>query len=591
MGVAVAYNRRLGMEAHRGTFIVIEGSDGSGKGTQFELLAERLRRNGYDVAAFDFPQYSEPSSFFVREYLNGKYGTAEQVGPYTAALFYALDRYQVAPQIRQAIADGKVVLANRFTASSMAHQGAKFANAEERRGYYVWLDNLESIMLQIPRPHHTVVLRVPAETAQSLIDQKAERSYTDKKRDIHEADLQHLTKATKIYDEICQMFPKDFRSLDCIRDGKLLTPQIIGDLVWASIEPMLPTPTIKQPTQPTIANEATPHETISAGVKQEPVPGALPIPVLAAIKSGIIGTIPDPVRYFTPGNLPPKINGSYRDTMAEILKSHAITTASLAEYIERSEQSNLPEALAAARTVTESLLPMATLTAIDTTQSLPQDVLTLTTSKALSDPLVKIARTFLPDNHAPLSTEPKLVSVWPRNELELLPQVLYPYANTTINAMRETIADWPITRKQDALLTYIENHDNDPANILRSVSYAWDVLCDYATVRQLVATGCAVVSQEYTPRSGYDLPQIIEEAELSDSYERCFDLSLQLHSTLQAAGFTTEAQYATLLGHHQRYQITISAMQLASLASAPSDALQAIREKAAELHPLLFAEA
>jgi dTMP kinase len=50
----------------QGLFIVIEGSDGSGKKTQFNLLKERLRATGYDVAIFDFPRYNKESSYFVR---------------------------------------------------------------------------------------------------------------------------------------------------------------------------------------------------------------------------------------------------------------------------------------------------------------------------------------------------------------------------------------------------------------------------------------------------------------------------------------------------------------------------------------------
>ena len=135
----------------KGTFIVIEGTDGSGKGTQFQLLADRLAEAGYDVATFDFPQYDKPSSYFVREYLNGKYGTAEEVGPYTGSLFYALDRFEASNDIRAALAEGKVVLANRFVGSNMAHQGTKFQHAEERRGYFIWLDNLEfEISCQAP---------------------------------------------------------------------------------------------------------------------------------------------------------------------------------------------------------------------------------------------------------------------------------------------------------------------------------------------------------------------------------------------------------------------------------------------------------
>ena len=145
-----------------GLFLVVEGTDGSGKGTQFKLLVDKLTAEGYDVATFDFPQYEQPSSYFVREYLNGNYGTADEVGPYTGSLFYALDRYQAAPAIREALAAGKVVIANRFTGSNMAHQGTKFNHSEERRGYFIWLDNLEFQMLNIPRPDKSIVLRVPA---------------------------------------------------------------------------------------------------------------------------------------------------------------------------------------------------------------------------------------------------------------------------------------------------------------------------------------------------------------------------------------------------------------------------------------------
>src|SRR5688572_20997615 len=129
--------------AETGLFIALEGIDSSSQATQFELLSEALVKRGYDVATFYFPQYEKPSSHFVQEYLRGKYGTAKDVGPYTGSLFYALDRYQAAPAIRKALNEGKVVLASRFTGSSMAYQGTNFPHSEERRGYFIWLDNLE----------------------------------------------------------------------------------------------------------------------------------------------------------------------------------------------------------------------------------------------------------------------------------------------------------------------------------------------------------------------------------------------------------------------------------------------------------------
>ena len=217
--------------AEKGVFLVIEGTDGSGKGTQFDLLGRRLAEAGHDVVVFDFPQYGSPSAYFVERYLNGEYGSADEVGPYTGSLFYALDRYQAAPAIREALDAGKVVLCNRFTGSNMAHQGTKFINSEERRGYFIWLDNLEFQMLSIPRPDRSIVLRVPAEIAQELVDKKGDRSYTDKKRDIHEADLAHLQKSVEVYDEMCSLFPKDFTRIDCVRSGSLMSIPQVHDLM------------------------------------------------------------------------------------------------------------------------------------------------------------------------------------------------------------------------------------------------------------------------------------------------------------------------------------------------------------------------
>ncbi|HEV7453956.1 MAG TPA: FAD-dependent thymidylate synthase [Candidatus Saccharimonadales bacterium] len=230
------------MATRRGAFIVIEGTDGSGKGTQFQLLRDRLVTAGYKVEAFDFPQYDQPSSYFVTQYLNGKYGKADEVGPYTASLFYALDRYESAARIRKAIDEGKIVISNRFTGSSMGHQGTKFANSEERRGYFIWLDNLEFEMLRIPRPDISFVLRVPVDITQQLIDQKDERGYTDKKRDIHESDHSHLERALAVYDDMTQLFPKDFQRIDCVRGGKLLDIETVQSMLWEKIVPMLPQP-------------------------------------------------------------------------------------------------------------------------------------------------------------------------------------------------------------------------------------------------------------------------------------------------------------------------------------------------------------
>lgn len=222
-----------------GLFLVIEGSDGSGKGTQFKLLVERLKAEGYDVATYDFPQYEQESSYYVRQYLNGAYGSAEKLGPYTPSLFFALDRFSAAENITADLQAGKIVISNRFIGSNMAHQGSKFESNEEREMFFKWLDQLEFGMLGTPKPDQNIVLLVPAETAQKLVDQKDTRSYTEKKRDIHEEDLNHLKKSVKVYEQLCQTFPENFQSIDCTNNGELMSITAINNLIWERIQPML----------------------------------------------------------------------------------------------------------------------------------------------------------------------------------------------------------------------------------------------------------------------------------------------------------------------------------------------------------------
>ena len=228
------------MQEYPGKFIVLEGSDGSGKTTQFRLLGERLQAVGYDVAVFDFPRYDQPSSHFVKRYLNGDYGPAGQVNPYTASMFFALDRYEAAADIRKALEAGKIVLSNRYAGSNMAHQGSKFTDETEQRGFFVWADSLEFSLLGIPRPDLNLFLRVPAEISFKLIGEKNKRSYTDKSHDQHEADINHLKKSVATYDLLCQLFPKDFIAIECSENGQILSIPAINNKIWENLQPLLP---------------------------------------------------------------------------------------------------------------------------------------------------------------------------------------------------------------------------------------------------------------------------------------------------------------------------------------------------------------
>ncbi len=219
----------------RGKFIVIEGTDGSGKTEQFSRLLLRLPE-GFSVKTIDFPQYEEPSSYFVREYLNGAYGPLEdeEAGPRRASLFYALDRFDAnEKRLGKWLDGGTTVIANRSVGSSMAHQGGKIRDRRRRQEFFNWLYDLEFGICGFPRPDLNIILHVPAEIAQELVDRKAARDYIGgKKRDLHEGNIEHLRHAEKVYLEIAELFPENFTLVECAPDGKLLSIEEVHEKVW-----------------------------------------------------------------------------------------------------------------------------------------------------------------------------------------------------------------------------------------------------------------------------------------------------------------------------------------------------------------------
>jgi len=188
------------MDNKRGKLIVIEGIDGSGKATQTELLAKYLSDKGYEVKCFDFPRYGQRSAAMVEDYLNGKFGTAEEVGPFRGSLFYAIDRYAASFEIKKWLDEGKVVISNRYVSASMGHQTGKIKEPEQREKFLEWLEDLEFVKFGIPKPDVVFLLLMHAEIGQLLVDKKGKRDYVGgSKRDIHEADVTHLKDAEDAY--------------------------------------------------------------------------------------------------------------------------------------------------------------------------------------------------------------------------------------------------------------------------------------------------------------------------------------------------------------------------------------------------------
>jgi len=212
---------------------VLEGIDGSGKGTQAALLAERARDAGLSVETISFPTYDgNPFADAIAGYLNGEFGTADEVHPELAALLYAADRFHARPRLLDAVATHDLVICDRYVASNAAHQGAKL-KGEERQRLLDWLEDVEYGEFGLPRPDVVVLLDTPVPLARTLVARKGERGYTTLEADIHEADTAHTTATREVYLELAAR--DNWRVVTTAdENGELRDVDEIANEIWES---------------------------------------------------------------------------------------------------------------------------------------------------------------------------------------------------------------------------------------------------------------------------------------------------------------------------------------------------------------------
>ncbi|MDQ3018454.1 MAG: thymidylate kinase, partial [bacterium] len=153
----------------KGKFIVIDGADGTGKTTQIDLLAKTLIASQYDGVLLQFPQNTDISAPLLNKFHDGNYG---ELNPEAVSILYAIDRLDTSAELRNYLADGKVVLAHRYVTSNAGEQGARITNYHDRIKFYKWLDNLEYTTFGIARPDLNIILHLPADIAWETIKQR-----------------------------------------------------------------------------------------------------------------------------------------------------------------------------------------------------------------------------------------------------------------------------------------------------------------------------------------------------------------------------------------------------------------------------------
>ncbi len=516
------------MQNHPGVFIVLEGSDGSGKTTQFRLLTERLKAVGHEVAIFKFPQYDQPSSYFIKQYLAGKYGPSDSISPYTASMFYALDRFEAAPRIKEALKKGKIVISDRYVGANMAHQGAKFTNTHEQRGFFMWAENLEFRVLGIPQPDLNLFLKVLPSMSQQLIAKRA--AATGVELDEHEKNQNHLFKAIAAYDLLCKLFPKDFKEINCTVAGQMQSIVEINDLIWEAIKPLLPEPKHRGKGAVVSLDQSNRNENTKPEISQS--------------KNQSKRTTNDKTKF---------------DEILSLQKQ----MLSKAGSIKGVNHQQLKAAISLATPLIDRKTEIQSLTKEDDTiKSASED------EPVSLDKLIGQISESMPTPAA--GEELKLLQAKPRNEFQLLNEA----ATAGLN----------YRQKQQQL-------EREIKNAAAKLLYTFEAISDFNSLLSLKIETAAkeIKLLAASPLLGYKTPDIIEIASLEEPFNKAFAASAELYRKAVSSN-DKEAIYNLLLGHNVRFKFTISAADLSKALKASKNQsilnfLGTLRDKISENHP------
>ncbi len=206
---------RIKKKRAKGKLIVIDGSDGSGKATQTKRLVARLKKAGLRVRTLDFPQYDHNFfGAFVHACLHGKYGDFLSLDPYITSVLYAADRFESKEKLSAWLAQGDIVILDRYVSANQIHQGGKISSAVKRNKFLAWLDKMEFDVFGLPRPQMTIYLDVPVKVSQKLL------ATSGKVQDDAEKNIAYLTHSRTSALRLAKT-GKGWHRVQCVARGKL----------------------------------------------------------------------------------------------------------------------------------------------------------------------------------------------------------------------------------------------------------------------------------------------------------------------------------------------------------------------------------
>ena len=230
------YSKIREVYKNMGKLIVIEGTDGSGKSTQFRLMSQRLTDEGKEFKHIVFPRYSEESSALIRMYLGGQFGSKpSDVNAYAASSFYAVDRFaSYKMDWGQWYEDGGLILSDRYTTSNAVHQTSKLPE-DQQEAYLHWLYDFEYEKLGLPRPDLTIYLDVPTDFTEKML--RSREASTNTQADIHEQDTAYLATCRKTGRAAAKYY--GWTVINCVKDGVMRSIEDIHEEIYRHVKTCL----------------------------------------------------------------------------------------------------------------------------------------------------------------------------------------------------------------------------------------------------------------------------------------------------------------------------------------------------------------
>lgn len=551
----------------RGAYIVIEGAEGVGKTTIAKRIVEKLESLNITVKSVHEPDTNHDET--TRELRRLTQDPTYPMNSRTEALLFNATRSQSLEGVAQARAKGVVCIADRSFLSTLAVQ---FYGRNDITNYQQ-LDTIIDFAVNGRWPDLTIVLDAPVEKLRERIRSRGEKERYDK---LDAATLERI-RAGYLWEAKQRNIPVVYATgpIDTVFQEVWRHVAVALDIQEDTASELTHVADVlaKSPAARALEGKSSP----AASPQAPPTPNTdgravAPSTIKTMTKSS---AMPEP-SYYVPTTLPDDAQCDYCDDMDRLLAQHKQLSAQLVQYLEQAPTSTQAAPAAHAAELLRGVLPVA---------SVDKEARAIILTPDPGSAFETTAGELLPQ----LSSEDavvRFVSQRPRNELDSLPDILYEHTALSLQEIKNAVETWPYAKKSDVFTAYVQSHPT--GKVLESLHYEWEFLTPFSVIEDMAkVAGPHIRLQQLTPRYGYSTPPEIEAANLSDAYDALFDMSLAMQSRLQAKGFAVEAQYATLLGHKQRWAVSINGSAIQKLLDAlPHSLREQIRAQLSEVHPL-----